>query len=59
MAYHDQITRAQILVEGQSTWNGIDPESVARMRLQNQFTTGLDIATLLQRSKNLCVACEM
>jgi len=26
------------------TWDGINPESVARMRLQNQFRTGLDIA---------------
>ncbi|MBM6584477.1 isocitrate lyase [Microvirga sp. BT689] len=44
MAYQDQITQAQILIEGQSTWNGINPESVARMRLQNRFKTGLDIA---------------
>ena len=44
MAYHDQITQAQTLIEGQSTWNGISPESVARMRLQNRFQTGLDIA---------------
>src|SRR5215212_7512467 len=33
-----------MLIEGQSTWNGIDPESVARMRLQNRFKTGIDIA---------------
>ena len=26
------------------TWDGINPESAARMRLQNQFRTGLDIA---------------
>jgi isocitrate lyase len=44
VAYQDQITQAQILIEGQTAWNGIDPESVARMRLQNQFRTGLDIA---------------
>jgi isocitrate lyase len=44
VAYQDQITQAQILIEGQTTWNGIDPESAARMRLQNQFKTGLDIA---------------
>lgn len=44
MAYHDQITQAQMLIEGQSTWNSISPESVARMRLQNRFQTGLDIA---------------
>jgi isocitrate lyase len=28
----------------QQTWSGIEPESVARMRLQNRFRTGLDIA---------------
>lgn len=28
----------------QPTWQAIDAESVARMRLQNQFKTGLDIA---------------
>jgi len=44
VAYQDQITQAQILIEGQSTWNGIDPEAVTRMRLQNRFKTGLDIA---------------
>ncbi|MFM8542528.1 MAG: isocitrate lyase [Chakrabartia sp.] len=26
------------------TWDGINPESVARMRMQNQFRTGIDIA---------------
>ncbi|MBB3019044.1 isocitrate lyase [Microvirga lupini] len=49
MAYQDQITQAQILIESQSTWNGIAPESVARMRLQNQFRTGLDIARYTAR----------
>jgi isocitrate lyase len=28
----------------QQTWSGIEAESVARMRLQNRFRTGLDIA---------------
>ena len=27
-----------------SNWNSINPEYVARMRLQNQFKTGIDIA---------------
>nr|WP_210277584.1 isocitrate lyase [Microvirga lupini] len=49
VAYQDQITQAQILIESQSTWNGIAPESVARMRLQNQFRTGLDIARYTAR----------
>ena len=26
------------------SWNAINPESVARMRAQNRFKTGLDIA---------------
>ncbi len=49
MAYQDQITQAQMLIEGQSSWSGINPESVARMRLQNQFKTGLDIARYTAR----------
>jgi isocitrate lyase len=49
VAYQDQITQSQMLIEGQSTWNGIDPESVARMRLQNRFKTGLDIARFTAR----------
>ena len=44
MAYHDQITQAQMLIEGQRSWSGIEPEAVARVRLQNRFQTGLDIA---------------
>ncbi len=35
---------AQLIGSKQGTWDGIDPESVARMRLQNRFKTGLDIA---------------
>ena len=27
-----------------SAWGSVNPESVARMRLQNRFRTGLDIA---------------
>jgi isocitrate lyase len=49
VAYQGQITQAQQLIEGQRTWNGIDPESVARMRLQNRFQTGLDIARYTAR----------
>jgi isocitrate lyase len=36
---------AATLIAGRGqTWNAINPESVARMRLQNRFNTGLDIA---------------
>ena len=34
----------QLIKTKKGTWSGIDPESVARMRLQNRFQTGLDIA---------------
>jgi isocitrate lyase len=45
MTYHDEIARAAKPIDAQQgRWDGIDPESVARMRLQNRFRTGLDIA---------------
>ena len=34
----------QLIESKNGTWDGINPESVARMRLQNRFQTGLDIA---------------
>ena len=34
----------QLIKSKNGTWDGINPESVARMRLQNRFQTGLDIA---------------
>ncbi|WP_353228347.1 isocitrate lyase [Novosphingobium sp.] len=45
MTYSQTITdaRAAIGSFGQN-WDGIQPESAARMRLQNRFRTGLDIA---------------
>jgi isocitrate lyase len=33
-----------LIADRNGTWDAISPESVARMRLQNRFTTGLDIA---------------
>jgi isocitrate lyase len=45
MTYQDEIARAAAPIAAQQgRWDGIDPESVARMRLQNRFRTGLDIA---------------
>ena len=35
---------ASVIAANGPTWNAISPESVARMRLQNRFKTGLDIA---------------
>ncbi len=43
-AYQEQVATVTGLLEKQGTWNGIDAESVARMRLQNRFRTGLEIA---------------
>jgi isocitrate lyase len=45
MTYQTHITRMTTLIADQNgTWDAISPESVARMRLQNRFATGLDIA---------------
>jgi isocitrate lyase len=45
MSYQDDISSVSGLIEGKNgTWDGISPEYVARMRLQNRFQTGLDIA---------------
>ena len=45
MSYQDHISQMQKLIKTKDgAWSGIDPESVARMRLQNRFQTGLDIA---------------
>jgi isocitrate lyase len=44
-AYAEHTARIQDLIARKNgTWDGINPESVARMRLQNRFLTGLDIA---------------
>ncbi|GAA0312735.1 isocitrate lyase [Sphingomonas oligophenolica] len=45
MTYQDHIATTRQLIQGKNgAWDGIDAESVARMRLQNRFQTGLDIA---------------
>ena len=44
-SYAKAIADAKAFIDQQgATWSGIDAESVARMRLQNKFKTGLDIA---------------
>jgi isocitrate lyase len=43
-SYLDEVKAAQALLETQPTWNGVSAEAVARMRLQNRFKTGLDVA---------------
>ena len=49
MAYQDLAIRARSrrpkrCSRARTTWDGINAEAVARMRLQNRFKTGLDIA---------------
>jgi len=45
MSYQDHIIEMGQLIKSKAgTWDGIDPEAVARMRLQNRFKTGLEIA---------------
>lgn len=44
-AYQDNISAIETMKEEHgSTWHAINPEYVARMRAQNKFRTGLDIA---------------
>ncbi|MGI4881543.1 MAG: isocitrate lyase, partial [Janthinobacterium lividum] len=45
MSYQEHIAQVNHLIGAQKgSWDGISAESVARMRLQNRFKTGLDIA---------------
>lgn len=43
-AYHDHIKQLENVCGNNQGWNAISPEFAARMRLQNRFHTGLDIA---------------
>src|SRR4051812_48426723 len=43
-SYLSHIEAAEALLKDKPTWNGVSAEAVARMRLQNRFRTGLDIA---------------
>ena len=45
MSYQDHIIQMSQLIESKNgAWSGVNAESVARMRLQNRFKTGLEIA---------------
>ena len=45
MAYEDHIIELdRLIADREGRWDGIRPEAVARMRLQNRFKTGLEIA---------------
>ena len=48
-SYHAQVAQAAETIKARGTWDGISPEAVARMRLQNRFRTGLDIARYTAR----------
>src|SRR4051812_23366393 len=43
-SYASEVEAATALLKTKENWNGVTPEAVARMRLQNRFKTGLDIA---------------
>ncbi len=44
-AYQQEVQQATSLISGKGdAWSNMNPEHVARMRLQNRFNTGLDIA---------------
>ena len=43
-SYLSEVGAAEALLKTKPTWNGVGAEAVARMRLQNRFKTGLDIA---------------
>lgn len=45
MSYQEEVSRLKGVIDAQgSGWKGIAPEYAARMRLENRFQTGLDIA---------------
>jgi len=44
MTYVTHVSDVASLIHANTTWNGIDAENAARMRLQNRFRSGLDIA---------------
>ena len=45
MTYTQDVAQAARTIDGNGApWSGIEPEAVARMRAQNRFRTGLDIA---------------
>jgi isocitrate lyase len=45
MSYRDYVTQASRSIDNKGgAWDGVTADAVARMRLQNRFKTGLDIA---------------
>jgi len=44
LSYQSEVRAAEALLKDKPTWNGVTAEAIARMRLQNRFRTGLDVA---------------
>ena len=44
MSYTKDVEALKSVIGANATWSAINPESAARMRLQNRFNTHLDIA---------------
>jgi isocitrate lyase len=44
MTYSEELAKSSRSIAGAPSWDGIDAAAVTRMRLQNRFHTGLDIA---------------
>lgn len=42
--YQELVAQSQKLVESRPSWNAIEGESIARMKLQNRFNSGVEIA---------------
>ena len=42
--YLQEIERVHQQIQGKAEWHAINPEYVVRMKLQNRFSTGLEIA---------------
>ena len=43
-AYFDEIKKVETTINGKEEWKAINPEYSVRMKLQNRFKTGLEIA---------------
>ena len=43
-SYTKLIAETEKLIEQKPTWNAIEAESIVRMKVQNRFQTGLDVA---------------
>lgn len=42
--YQQLVAQSEKLLESRPSWNAIEAESIARMKIQNRFKSGVDIA---------------